>query len=64
MADLDDPEAPLKEIWEIRRRILEEFGGDRKKYYEHLVALQNSPELRGRVVTKDQLDRARPHPAA
>jgi len=49
----------VKELREIRRRMLEEFGGDREKYHEHLVALQNSPELAGRVVTKDQLGRAR-----
>jgi hypothetical protein len=60
----DEPAAPLKEIQEIRLQILKEFGGDREKYYEYLVALQNSPELRGRLVTKEQLDRARQHPAA
>jgi hypothetical protein len=64
MSEKVDPDAPLKDVWEIRRRIMEEFGNDRDKYYEYLVELQNSPELRDRVVTLDDLNRARKNPAA
>jgi len=63
MIDDDDPDAPLKEIWEIRRRISEEFGYDRKKYFEYLMDLQNTRELRGLLVTTEELDHRR-HPAA
>ncbi|MBV9109441.1 MAG: hypothetical protein JO306_08560 [Gemmatimonadetes bacterium] len=59
MIDDDDPDAPLKEIWEIRRRISEEFGYDRKKYFQYLMELQNTPELRSRLVTLDELNRRR-----
>ncbi|HEX8243185.1 MAG TPA: hypothetical protein VF541_06810 [Longimicrobium sp.] len=64
MIDENDPDAPLKEVWEIRRRIMEEFGNDRERYHDYLVELQNSPELRDRVVTLDELERRRKHPAA
>lgn len=64
MAARNDPEAPLKDVWEIRRRIREEFGGDREKYYEYLIGLQQSPELRDRVVSKEDLDRIRRNSAA
>ncbi|HEX6749090.1 MAG TPA: hypothetical protein VF092_17455 [Longimicrobium sp.] len=64
MIDENDPDAPLKEIWEIRRRIAEEFGHDRDKYYAYLLELQNSPELRDLVITKEELDRKRKNPAA
>lgn len=59
MIDDQDPDAPLKEIWEIRRRISEEFGYDRKKYFEYLVDLQNTPALRELLVTKEELDHRR-----
>lgn len=64
MIDENDPDAPLKEVREIRRRMMEEFGNDRERFYDYLVELQNSPELRDRVVTKDELDRQRENPAA
>jgi hypothetical protein len=59
MIDDDDPDAPLKEIWAIRRGISEEFGYDRKKYFQYLIELQNTPELRSRLVTLEELNRRR-----
>ncbi|HEX8905244.1 MAG TPA: hypothetical protein VF771_10405 [Longimicrobiaceae bacterium] len=64
MIEKTDPDAPLKEIREIRRRIREEFGDDRDRYLDYLVELQNSPELRDRVVTLEKLERKRKNPAA
>jgi hypothetical protein len=57
MIDDDDPDAPLKEIWEIRRRMMEEFDNDPRKFGQYLTELQNSPELRHRVVSLEDLER-------
>lgn len=59
MIDDDDPDAPLKEIWEIRRRMMEEFDNDPRKFGQYLTELQNSTELRHRVITLEELDRRR-----
>ncbi|MBV9109444.1 MAG: hypothetical protein JO306_08575 [Gemmatimonadetes bacterium] len=55
----DDPEAPLKEIWEIRRRMMAEFDNDPRKFGQYLTELQNTPELRPRVVSLEQLESRR-----
>jgi len=55
----DDPDAPLKEIWEIRRRMMAEFDNDPRKFGQYLTELQNTPELLHRVVSLEELDRRR-----
>lgn len=45
-------EEPLEEIWEIRRRIMAEFGNDRHRYFEHLMELQEHPEELERLISE------------
>lgn len=41
---------PLEEIWEIRRRLMAEYGNDLRRYAEHLMEFQEQEPWRTRLI--------------
>lgn len=55
-------EEPLEELWAARRRIMAEFGGDRHRYIQHLMELQE--QYRDRLITAPEIPGEEKKPAA
>lgn len=49
----------IKEVRERRMQISQEFGHDIRRYGQHLMELQQRPEHRDKLVTREQLNRKR-----